>query len=145
MPKLADIRQVFYVPGKPGIIDAVNPDTGRGLYGGRTLEEIQRENPGAVVADVGVAIAANEALFREPPVEMSEAAWREALDVLPPVGWTSSGDTETFKLAERTSGNVTAIYCRIGARYFCLSDDYRTPHSDIVAACRAAEHGAVRS
>lgn len=142
MVNAADIRQVFYVPGKPGIIDAVNPETGRGLYGGRTLEDVQRSDPGAVVADFDVAVAANEALWRAPPVEIAEAAWREALNVLPPDGWTSDGDAETFKCAERTSGRVTAIYCRIGSRYFALSDDCRTPHATIVAACRAAAGGA---
>jgi hypothetical protein len=38
---LDDIRECYYQPGKPGIIDAIHPNTGVGLYSKETLEQIR--------------------------------------------------------------------------------------------------------
>lgn len=134
--KLSDITHAFYVPGKPGTIDAVHPVTGRGVWGGQTLEEIQAEYPGAVKESFDVILAAEEDHFRKAPVEVDAARWDYALGVLPPLHWKRTGDAETFKISEMTSGTITAIYCRIGDRYFELSDSVSLTHEQIVEKVR---------
>lgn len=132
-----EIRRCFYVPGKPGIIDAVHPVTGRGAYGGRTLEEIRADNPGAQEGDLNEVVRLSEDLHKSPPVEVTRERFGYMLEVLPPVSWTRRPGEETFKMSERTYGNVTAIFCRIGDRYFELADSIRTPHDEIVRRCAA--------
>jgi hypothetical protein len=43
---------------------------------------------------------------------------------------TATGDGESFKISERLSGVITAIYVSIGQRYFTFNDDIRLPHRE---------------
>jgi uncharacterized protein (DUF433 family) len=130
---------VFYVPGKPGIVDLAITVDGvmRGAYGRKTLQELAAEYPEVALGTLDEVEKASEAMFRSPPIEISEERWCEMLEVLPPVGWIRGSAGESFKLSERTYGRITAIFCRIEERYFELSDDIRMPHDEIVAACKA--------
>lgn len=79
-----------------------------------------------------------EDAFKSPPVEITEARFMEMLGILPPVGWKhGEHDSESFKISELTAGRVTAIFVRIGQRYFEFSDLITTRHIDCVARCRA--------
>ena len=132
--------QVFYIPGKPGVIDFAKDVDGEllSLYGGKTLSELASEYPGVAIGKLGDVSAQSEAMFRTNPVEITEDRWMEMLEVLPPVSWKRGANAETFKLSERTYGAITAIFCRIGDRYFELSDDIHRPHDAIVAQVRKA-------
>ena len=66
--------------------------------------------------------------FKRPPVEISEHRWDEMLGVLPPVAWKTDPTGESFKISERTAGSITAIFVRIGDRYFEFSDSIGLPH-----------------
>jgi Protein of unknown function (DUF1419) len=134
-----DERLCFYVPGKPGIIDLVINRDGQtvGMYSGETLEQVARRYPGAQLAPLDRVHAESCAMFRSPPVEITEEKFQEMLEVLPPKGWVNHGRTETFKLAEHTYGPITAIFCRIGEKYYTLKDDSSTPHDTIVAMVTA--------
>jgi uncharacterized protein DUF1419 len=74
--------------------------------------------------------------FRSEPVEITEERWDEMLGVLPPVGWKNDGAHESFKISERTAGSITAIFVRIGDRYFELSDTITLPHRECVERVR---------
>lgn len=74
-----------------------------------------------------------EESFKSPPQEISEEKWMEMLCVLPPVSWKHDSTGESFKLSERTSGTITAIFVRIGQRFFTFSDSIYTPHAECVA------------
>lgn len=74
--------------------------------------------------------------FKSEPVEITEKDWTYALECLPPVGWKHGDGGESFKMMERTAGNVTAIYVRIGERHFQFNDNIRTPHPDCVKRVR---------
>jgi len=74
---------------------------------------------------------------RTGPSEITEEQFRDALGELPPEDWCGGGDTESFKCMERLTGQMTTIYCRLGERYFWLTDTFRKPHSEIVVQCRA--------
>ena len=123
----------FYVPGKPGIIDGVHPETGLGIYSKETLEEIQARDPGAEVGDFDTVIDQQDDYWRRPPVSISSERFCEMLEVLPPVGWAHTAEAEVFKLSERTGGMITAIFCRIGDRYYEMQDRIDMP-SDLVVS-----------
>lgn len=132
---LDDITHVFYVPNKSGIIDAVNPITHRGVYSGKSLSELQEENPAIAIGLFDDVIDMNNARTRRPPTPIPMADFLSALEVLPPEDWRSDDRGETFKMPERLSGSITAIYARIGNAYFTLADDYTLTHNAIIELC----------
>ena len=136
---MRDDQKVFYQPGKPGIIDLAIERNGvlTGGYSGETLEAVQVRYPGAQVGELGPVCAASEDMFKVRPVKITEERFIEMLDVLPPVGWVRKDGCETFKLSERTSGNITAIFAHIGADFFEMQDSIFTKHDAIIAACKA--------
>lgn len=134
---VSKIQKCFYVPNKPGVIDVINPDTGKGLYSKQTLEEAQAENAAIEVGDFDTVVEQQASYYIKPPQKISEEAWMEALEVLPPECWKHGADWERFNMCEYTSGTVTAIYCRIGEHYFVMSDEFTTKSSVVVAKCRA--------
>lgn len=72
-----------------------------------------------------------------PPLEINRTRFVEMLAVLPPIGWKTEGNTETFKLSERRRLGITQIFCRIGSRYFGLIDSVKLSHAEIVQRCSA--------
>ena len=132
---LADLRECFYVPGRPGIIDAVHPNTGRGVYGNRSLAEIREEYPGAEVGDFDEVANASDGFYRRGPEQCSRDHFLEMLEVLPPQQWVRRGDVQTWKMLERTSGRITNIYCGLGLHCYTLADDFNLPHAEIVRRC----------
>ncbi len=87
-----------------------------------------------IVLDVDDAFTRYENAFKSEPVEISEERFTEMLGVLPPVAWTRNpANCESFKICERTTGSVTAIFVRVDDRYFELSDSIRLPHRDCIA------------
>lgn len=86
-------------------------------------------------------LSSDEALKRyETPfisgvVEITEERFHEMLNILPPMGWKTDRDGESFKMCEYTAGRITAIYVRIGERYATFSDHASTPHRE---CCRRA-------
>lgn len=77
------------------------------------------------------ACARSDAARVTDPAEIDEAAFLEALNVLPPRGWVNTGDAESFRISEAVSGNVFSIYARLGARYFTFDDLVTLRHADI--------------
>ena len=82
-----------------------------------------------VVLPFAEACRRQDEAARSGPVEITGARWREALEILPPVGWQNDGARESFKQSERITGMITSIFVRIGDRHFSFADDIRTPHA----------------
>lgn len=129
------METVFYVPGQPWVIDfaferadGVNVSQQQGL----TLEQIQAEHPGAIATTYSKALEAIEAGCKSEPRRIDEVDFDYALNVLPPVGWVRAGDSESFKMSERTNGRVTAIYARFGSTFWSFQDIYKLTHLDII-------------
>jgi hypothetical protein len=133
-----DNTRVFYQPGRAGIIDLAIERDGilTGAYSGESLEQTRIRYPGAEIGKLGPISEASEERFKHPPTEINEARFMEMLEVLPPVNWICDGESESFKLSERTYGNITAIFVRIEARYFELSDSIFLNHEQIIAKCQ---------
>lgn len=124
--------------GRPMVCDVINPATGAGQYGGKTLPEVQALHPNAQIMDDAAYWALHDVYYISAPIEITEAEYMDALECLPPVKWTNTPDGESFKMSERLSGYITGIYCRIGKRFFCFNDDIRTPHMAALGKCHAA-------
>lgn len=127
---------VFYVPGTTTIIDAAVDRAGVlvGQFSGETLEQIRLRYPGAALGEWDDVYAETEASCKTEPAEITEDKFLKALNVLPPIRWTQRSDSESFKISERLYGSITAIYARVGNRFYTFSDNISLPHDDII--CR---------
>ncbi|MCR4319791.1 MAG: DUF1419 domain-containing protein [Candidatus Brocadiaceae bacterium] len=128
-----DNQPVFYQPGKPGIIDLCID--GKGQYSGESLEQMRLRYPGAEIGELGAVSEYSENCFKSAAVEITEDRFIEMLEVLPPINWVHENGSESFKISERTYGNITAIFARIGERYFELSDSIFLSHQQIMEKC----------
>jgi hypothetical protein len=135
----------WYVPGETSIIDLIHPDDGLTLHCSESEAQIRERFPQAQRMAFEeawkLADAAGAARYKRDVSEVTEAQFTEALNVLPPVDWTTTNGVESFRISERLWGNLTDIYARLGDRYFKLTDDIRLPAATIaerVAAFAAA-------
>lgn len=136
---LNDNTPVFYIPGRPGIIDLAIMRDGVyvGGYSGEAESDLNKRYPGVILGRLGPVVEQSDDHFRAPPVEITQERYIEMLEVLPPDDWRGVGSAEeSFKLSERTSGIITAIFCRIGERYFEMSDSVFMKHDEIAKRCR---------
>ncbi len=111
------ISDKIVVQGPLLCIDEMLPD-GRTRIERETIEQVRLRYPGAEVADFKTWLAAKEKALCTEPEEISRDKWWEMLEVLPPQRWQRGHDCESFELMEHTSGRVTAIYVRIGEKYY---------------------------
>lgn len=137
--------ECWYVPGETHIVDLIHPDDGLTLHYEEDEAAIRARYAGALrmtCDEAWTAIdAAALAKYKSGLVEVDEARFMDALNVLPPVGWTTKAGVESFRISERIWGNITDIYARLGHRYFKLGDHIRMPASTVaerVAAFAAA-------
>lgn len=83
----ADDLNVIAIPGQNSIIDTVDQTTGRTRINGRTLEEVQQREPGAVLMSFESWRAA-AAERQNTPITWSRVTrhqYSDALEVLPPI------------------------------------------------------------
>lgn len=125
--------------GQPSVIDSVvlNADGVQvGEFSRETLEEVAKRYPGVYLAEFETVLEEKRQIYKTVFREISEDAFVEALECLPPVGWVRQRHAESFKLSERLFDNITAVYCRLhtagASRFFRFNDDIRTPHETIV-------------
>ncbi len=83
----------FAVPGSDSIIDTIHPVTGKGVYGGQTLEEVQQEEPLAVVMSVEL-FCEQKAARQDTPIEwheITEEQYENWFECLPPAAYAENG------------------------------------------------------
>lgn len=128
--------ECWYVPGETHIVDLVHPDDGLTLYDHADADAIRSRYPGAERMSCNDAWAAIDAAaiarYRNDVSEVTETRFMDALNVLPPVGWTTRHGVESFRISERLWGNITDIFAQCGTRYFTLTDDIRLP-AEVIA------------
>ena len=114
----------FHVPGTDTIIDTAELRHGvwRSTIENEDINQIRIRYPGAELADFQRVYEKVEASYRTNPIEITKDQFTYALEVLPPVGWRTAKGVESFKMSERYYGQMTAIYVRIGRRYFTFRD-----------------------
>lgn len=132
---------VFYVPGHleagraPVILDAAIRDGGgeyRGTYMLQSLSDVRKTYPDARIGDLETVMEEKRQFYRRVFSEITEDEFRHALGLMPPVDWQRTESAESFKMSERLFANITAIYCRLGARYFRFNDGVTMSHAHIV-------------
>jgi hypothetical protein len=139
-------QPVAYVPGRMGIVDVMGKGEDgvlRSKITGETIEDLGKRYPGVIVGDLeAVAMATEQAMIR-PPTRITRDKFIEMLEVLPPEDWQqrrgAAGvpSSESFKLVEYFSGNITSIYARIGGEYFEMLDRGTLSHEQIVEKCKS--------
>lgn len=132
--------QVFYTPAKngvmPQIIDiAITGEDGQtlGQYSGQTPEQITARYPGALLGDSEAVTLEREGIMRTMPTRITEEQYWDALEVLPPEGWTRTHLGESFKLCEYLCGRMTHIYAKVQDEYWEFCDVGSMPHVEIMA------------
>lgn len=84
--------------------------------------------------------AAAEAKFVTPWKEITQERWDEMLEVLPPQKWKTVRGVEIFQMSERTFGNITGHFARVGDRCFereCrMTVAYETLADEVLQFCR---------
>jgi|GEM_PF-4609786 len=129
---------VFFSPSSNTAIDTCTDDTPpRSHIKRETLKQIRQRYPDAIYIDWESACKIMDDANRLPVSEITESDFWEMLEVLPPVGWQTTPEGESFKMSERYSGNITSIYARVGTRYFHLRDLITLRHEDIITTCQA--------
>lgn len=123
--------QVAFSRARKTVIDFVRSD-GRTQIQGRTLEDLRAEYPDVSIEEFEVAYKAIESCFIKPVRPVSAEQFIEALEVMPPLNWVRTEDSESFKSMEMTYGNVTRIWVRVGDHYFSLSDRRTLTHVQIL-------------
>jgi len=120
----------YYFNGRR-VIDAVGPN-GRGLYSNKTREELEAESGTLTVMDRDAAMAAVDQASSTGPEEITQEAFIDALECLPPRKWQGSGQgMESFRISEPFDGSVHWSFVRIGQRYFKLRPPMRIQHDDL--------------
>ena len=137
----SDYTHCWNEPGAITTIDFIVPASGLTLYFHLDEAAVLARNPQAqrvAIADASAQIdAAATARFKRDVSEITAEKFDDALNVLPPVGWTTVAGVESFRMSERVWGDFTDIYARLGGRTFILTDSIRTPAADIAARVAA--------
>lgn len=126
--------QVFYVPGQPHAIDYATERDGQTVahFTGETLAQLAKRYPGVTLGSESEFLEQQSRALRTDPEEITEAAFFEALEVLPPLDWQGGGGAESFKLSEFYAGNVTTIYANAAGRFWKFRDVATLPHRAIM-------------
>lgn len=135
-----DATQCFVSRSRMTMIDVCRPD-GTSWINGQTLEQMKDRYPDIEVMSVDEATEELERVRLEAsgaPCVITREQFIEAMECLPPREWHQEVDSESFKSPEAFSGRIASTCVRIGNQYFSLHARYGTPHSDLVAQCRAA-------
>ena len=137
-----DFTDCFAVPGEDSIIDGVNPDTGRSLILGQTLEQVQSRYPAAVIVS-WEAWRAEQAAKQDTPISWcpsTEKQYHEMLNVLPPAAWVGG----LFLVGEPTDHSFSTGQPRYEAYWQRGSSEYFVSSRPItVAEFRTALRGGV--
>ncbi len=59
------------------------------------------------------------------------------LEVLPPLDWQGTPESQTFKLSEMYSGNITDIFAQYRTRFFTMRNEVTLTHEEIIGKIRA--------
>lgn len=145
--KASDLTECFFSASVSRTIDAVHPNTGLGVWGGRSLEETRKEYPDAERVPFEVAENAIEARAIGTPDVVSKADWWSSYEQLPPMKVRRSDCGMSAMCPEYLVGRVTRIHAVLfkspgsshRATYFMWNDVDTLTHDEIMSRCRATD------
>jgi hypothetical protein len=114
---------VFFSPSAMycSAIDIVHPN-GRGVYSGKTLEEMLAKYPDIQIVPYEVSIAHDKQQRITAPAEISYERFDDLLNVLPPCKWRRLGGAEAFHMVERITHDIVTWCVRIGEKCYSFDD-----------------------
>ncbi len=135
-------KLVFYQEGDLTIIDTCDNKTAKSNFLKEDINQIRLRYPKAVIVPFEWAIeqineAAKEKFRLLIPIEITKERYSEMLECLPPVQWTRSDDGESFKMAERTFGDITACFVKKNDKFFEMMGRVSTPHTQLLSCCKS--------
>ena len=127
--------KVFYVPGQPVVIDYARPVGALGWmaqHSGLMLAELRVRHPGAVLGDEETFLLDQTRAFATAPQPITEARYHFALEHRQLIDHAGDGESESFKLAEMSVGNITTVYARWRGCYWMFEAVATLPHLLII-------------
>lgn len=103
----------------------------------KTLEELNAHGECWELVTVAEATARFAAANYQPVSEITEGRFTDMLEVLPPMDWQGSPESQLFKLSEMYSGNITDIFAQYRTRFFTMRNEVTLTHEDIIGKIRA--------
>lgn len=103
----------------------------------KTLEELNANGDRWELVTVEEAKARFAAANYRPVTEISEKKFIDMLEVLPPLDWQGTPESQTFKLSEMYSGNITDIFAQYRTRFFTMRNEVTLTHEEIIGNIRA--------
>lgn len=103
----------------------------------KTLEELNAHGDSWELVTVEEATERFGRENYQPVSEITEARFTDMLEVLPPLDWRGTPDSQSFKLMEMYSGNITDIFAQYGTRFFQLRHHVTLTHEEIMVKVRA--------
>lgn len=73
--------------------------------------------------------------FVSKPTVITKKQWWDMLECLPPQDWKRYATSESFRMCEYTTDNITGTYCRIDEVYYGFTDVDTLSHEQIVELC----------
>ena len=120
-----------------GAIDLIDPATGLGTYGGKSLEATRLQYPDVTIVPYEEALARSEDACIKGPWEIDSHRFFELLGEGTPGRRTYREDDESFYVTERLIGRVVMWAICIGAdRFFEMRDRSTLDHQSVVGECR---------
>ncbi|WP_426575602.1 hypothetical protein ACP179_01775 (plasmid) [Xenorhabdus stockiae] len=131
-------QMVFYVPGELWpVAVAILVNEKYVTSGGQSLDQVKQRYPGCELMSYENAYRAINDAAKRPVERVSAAKYIDQLEVLPPLDRQGDYGSESFKIREMYTGNITDIYVKIGTEHFTLRDHVSLSHSEIRQRVRA--------
>jgi len=117
------IQTVYFNQTKQEWLDLVDPATKRGVYTGRTKEELAGDCKGTVVEmDRQEAVRLLDSKHITPVSETTAEYLEQMRAILDPCQYYCSPDFEHFYMSERISGNIVLYLVRAGKLHLKFQD-----------------------
>jgi hypothetical protein len=124
-------------PFRGYVQSVLNRDGTVGYSQGQTLDQYAAEvgAPLRIIdgAELDALIAEYQAGQVTAPVEITEAQFFEALNILPPSRWRHCMGVEMFHLCEHLDGDLVNWYASLNGRYWAFTDLCTVPPETLAA------------
>lgn len=122
------------------VIDAIYESTNRGLYSGKTKEELELEY-GFTLESVTAEEAYNRGLAHAttPMRRETKGEFWYSLEVLPPCKYTTARGATSFYVSEAITCNVHSFHVQIGDEYWTANRPSTTTHDELIALVQATQ------
>lgn len=109
-----DYAQAYYSASANSVLDLINPDTGKGVFCGQSLDEIRVAHPDAELLAFDEAYRRYNEGHCSTPTQITEDGFESAFGCMPPQRVGGAEEQMSFMLAELYAGEIGTFYVRLG-------------------------------